>query len=65
MGAIGIGTNVVQPHFLFCPTRLRLEENSLSMSAPGTRVVLCPWQCGIGDNISNDLCELTRKYNIS
>jgi len=61
MGASGIGTNIVQPHFLLCSTRLRLEENSLSIITLGTWVVLCPWQCGIGDDISNNLCELTRK----
>lgn len=59
MRAVLIGANVIKSHFLFSATRLSLEENSFAMSAFGARVIFGAWQRRVGNNIGNDVSQLT------
>jgi len=58
VGAVLVGAHVVQSHFLFGATCLRLEEDRLPMGALGTGVVLGARQRGVGNHIRHNVRQL-------
>lgn len=67
VAAVLICTDIVKSHFLFSSSSLRLEENSFSVIAFWTWMILRPGQCRIRYNISDDVCQFTveKKSSIS
>ena len=59
VSAVAIGANVIQSHFFLCTSRLRLEEDCLSVIALWAWMVFCSWQSWVWDNISHNLSEFT------
>lgn len=55
MAATLISTDIVQSHFLFSTASLSLEKNGFAMAAFWTSVLLCSRECGVGDDIGNDV----------
>lgn len=59
MGAILVGAHVVQSHFLFGTTCLRLEEDRFTMIALWAGVLFGAWQCWVGDDIGHNVGQFT------
>jgi len=57
VSATGIRTHVIQFHLLFSGSTLALEKDSLRMTAFRASVILRSWQCGVGDNVGDNLSE--------
>lgn len=48
-------------HWKSTPTPMTGPLKQINSNILGALVILCPWQCGICDNISYNLCQLTER----
>lgn len=61
MRAVLVGADIIKSHFLFSATCLCLEEDGLTMTTLWTGMIFGSWQCRIGNDVRNDVRQLTRK----